>query len=38
VTFDSTQTTSPWYMRVVGLCGFAPLTSMDTCAWRPASL
>jgi len=38
VTFDSTQTTSPWYMRVLGLCGFAPLTSMDTCAWRPASL
>jgi len=38
LVFDSTHTVSPWYMRVLGLCGFAPLPEMDTCAWRPASL
>ena len=38
LTFDSTNAFTPWYMRVLGVCDFAPLPDPGTCAWRPASL
>jgi hypothetical protein len=38
LTFDSTQSFTPWYMRVLGMCEFEPLPPLGTCAWRTASL
>jgi len=36
--FDSTMTSTPWYMRVLGMCDFELPPLAGQCAWRTASL
>jgi hypothetical protein len=38
LTFDSSKTTTPWYMRVLGLCDYDVKPGPSECAWRAASL
>jgi hypothetical protein len=38
LTFDSSNTTTPWYMRVLGLCEFDVQPGPSSCGWRAATL